>query len=112
LRRFETHYLGEAKRVVRPGGKIIFSFLEFAIPLHWQIFSGMVDAAATERPLNMFLSRDAITAWADHLNLEIVTIEDGDKPHIPVLAPLTSDSGAVIEGMSSLGQSVCVLSRR
>jgi SAM-dependent methyltransferase len=104
-------YLREAKRVVRPGGKVIFSFLEFAIPLHWRIFSGMIDGAAAERPLNMFLSRDAITAWAAHLDLKIVTIEDGDKPHIPVPTPLTTESGLVIEGMSSLGQSVCVLSR-
>jgi ubiquinone/menaquinone biosynthesis C-methylase UbiE len=31
-------YLREAQRVLRPGGKIVFSFLDFAIPCHWDVF--------------------------------------------------------------------------
>ena len=31
-------YLQEAKRVLKPGGRIIFSFLDFSIPSHWAVF--------------------------------------------------------------------------
>ena len=34
---------------------------------------------------------------------------DGATPHIPLQRPLTLDDGRVVEGMTSLGQSVCVL---
>jgi len=43
--------------------------------------------------------------------MEVVTIADVNKPHIPIPATLKPETGAVIEGISSLGQSVCVLSR-
>jgi ubiquinone/menaquinone biosynthesis C-methylase UbiE len=36
-------YLQEAKRVLKPGGKIVFSFLEFAVPDHWAVFEGTVN---------------------------------------------------------------------
>jgi ubiquinone/menaquinone biosynthesis C-methylase UbiE len=62
-------YLEEAKRVLKRGGKIVFSFLEFKIPSQWSIFSAMLSRAhgRNEHPLNVFLSRDAIAAWAGHL---------------------------------------------
>ncbi len=33
-------YLQDAKRILKPNGKIIFSFLEFYIPCHWDVFQG------------------------------------------------------------------------
>ncbi|MBL8258967.1 MAG: class I SAM-dependent methyltransferase [Candidatus Competibacteraceae bacterium] len=78
-------YLEDARRVVKPGGKIVFSFLEFAIPSHWFIFEGSLAAVGREDAvLNQFVGRDAIRAWADRLQLAVVAIEDGDKPHIPL----------------------------
>ncbi|HEX6291322.1 MAG TPA: class I SAM-dependent methyltransferase [Herpetosiphonaceae bacterium] len=105
-------YLREARRVLKPGGKIIFSFLDFAIPCHWDIFDGNIADIGGDHPLNMFISRDAIAAWSSHLDLEIEAMHDGDKPHIPLSQPVTLDDGRVMEGLGNLGQSVCVLVKR
>ncbi len=102
-------YLSEAKRVLRTGGRIVFSFLEFRIPSHWAVFAQDVANVGSHQVLNQFMSRDAIEAWAMHLDLQVESIHDGDKPHISIAEPLQFDSGRSIEGMGSLGQSVCVL---
>jgi SAM-dependent methyltransferase len=106
-------YLQEAKRVLKPNGKIIFSFLEFAIPAHWELFQSAIDGAQSlSQPLTMFLSRDAINAWAERLDLKVERIQDGDVPHIPLSAPVVFSDGKMFEGRGKLGprgQSVCVL---
>lgn len=104
-------YLREAKRVLKPKGKIIFSFLEFSIPCHWDVFQSTLNDVDGNHPLNVFLSRDAIHAWASHLQLTVEAIHDGDKPFIRVPYSLTLDSGAEIRDLGALGQSVCVLAR-
>jgi ubiquinone/menaquinone biosynthesis C-methylase UbiE len=91
------NYLREAYRVLKKGGKVIFSFLEFKIPSHWAIFEGNINSDNTTH-LNMFMDRDAISAWAMHLNMEVEKILDGNKPQV-----------ANYKGLDSLGQSVAVL---
>lgn len=103
-------YLQEARRVLKPGGKIVFSFLEFSFPGHWVVFESNVSNVYSDKPLNMFMSRDAIEAWASHLNLKVQAIHNGDEPFITLSNPITFESGAVAEGTSAFGQSVCVLS--
>jgi SAM-dependent methyltransferase len=105
-------YLRDAHRVLRPGGHVVFSFLEFARPAHWVVFEGTVRDIGGSAPLNMFLGRDAIAAWAEHLSFDVVAIHDGDKPHVPLPHPLTLEDGTVMTGMGNLGQSVCVLRQR
>jgi len=105
-------YLAEAKRVLRPGGRIMFSFLEFRIPDQWQIFESLLGQAYEDHPLVMFFDRDAIRAWSQHLGLEIERLIDGNVPHVPIPHPLTFDGGTVVHSMAKLGpigQSVCVL---
>jgi len=106
-------YLEDARRVVKPGGKIVFSFLEFAIPSHWFIFEGSLAAVGREDAvLNQFVGRDALQAWADHLKLAVVEINDGDKPHIPLEdASVKWDNGREMRERGNLGQSVCVLTK-
>ncbi len=104
-------YLKEAARVIKPRGKIIFSFLEFKIPSHWWIFEQVLADNRADKVLNQFISRDAIEAWVSHLNLEIVDIFDGDKPHIKISEPVKWNNGQEMIGEGSLGQSVCVLTK-
>lgn len=91
-------YLEEARRVLKPGGRVVFSFLEFREPTHMQIF---LDTVALTRqqallPLNVFLDREGITLWAEKLGLEVVEIRAG---------------GDVIAAEGNLGQALCVLQK-
>lgn len=108
-------YLQEAARVVKRGaqsGRMVFSFLEFRIPCHWQIFEHTVRQRGTGLHHNQFLDRDAIHAWADHLDLAVEDIWDGDKPHIPLTSDVVAEDGRVFSGRGNPGQSVAVLRPR
>ena len=100
-------YLEEAKRVLKPDGRIVFSFLEFRMPFHWSVFASTVDAARgrDEHPLNMFIDRDAIQAWAVHLGLAVLDVRDGDEAFVPLSRPVTLENGQVPE-RGNLGQSI------
>ena len=102
-------YLSEAKRVLKPGGTVVFSFLEFAIPSHWLVFELNVAQVGQSRHHDQFMSRDGITKWAQELGFEIEALHDGDKAYIPIPEPITMDSGQKFEDFATLGQSVCVL---
>jgi hypothetical protein len=62
-------------------------------------------------PLNVFVDRDGIHAWARRLELTVVDLRDGDEPFVPLPQPLTLTSGAVMEKFGNLGQSICVLEK-
>jgi SAM-dependent methyltransferase len=94
----ETYvYLEESVRILRPGGKVVFSFLEFSEPKHWKIFEATRDAAreAGGDHLNMFMERSAIDIWAGKLGLSVERYFDA----------FATWSG------HSLGQSVAVLAK-
>lgn len=95
----ETYtYLEEANRILKPGGKIVFSFLEFTEPSHWSVFvrSQKATRTYTAPHLNMFTERSAITAWARHLGLGVERFVSADE---------------VIWDGHALGQSSVVLSK-
>jgi ubiquinone/menaquinone biosynthesis C-methylase UbiE len=104
-------YLQEAVRVLKPKGKIVFSFLEFEESAHWPAFENAVKNLGNDSyPMTTFVSRDAIRAWATHLNLRIEAMVDAVEPHIALSKPVTFENGTVLQGRVALGQSVCVLS--
>lgn len=103
-------YLEDARRVLKPDGRIVLSFIEFRIPSHWIFFQhDLAGKKGEDIVLNQFMSRDGLEAWAAHLGLAIVEMADGDKPHIPLPQPVKWANGAVHESLGHLGQSVCVL---
>jgi ubiquinone/menaquinone biosynthesis C-methylase UbiE len=62
-------YLDESRRVLKPGGKLAFSFLEFAYAGHWSTFQSTVDAQRnnTAPHLNTFIERSTIEVWCERL---------------------------------------------
>ncbi len=106
-------YLREAVRVARPGGRIVFTFLEFAVRRHWSFFETALDRVrADAQPAIVFLSRDAIDAWAAHLPVNIESIHAGDEAHVALPHPIEFPEGPRFERTATLGpigQSVCVL---
>jgi SAM-dependent methyltransferase len=105
-------YLQEARRVLKPGGKIVFSFLDFTVAGHWHIFDGTVASTDKNEPPNVFIGRDAIDAWAAHLNLEVESIEKADMPTVNIRQPFVDSDGTIVAGPIAFGQSLCVLTKR
>jgi hypothetical protein len=62
-------YLTEVCRVLKPGGKLIFSFLEFNESDHWHVFEKTVGALLRKEQghANVFIERNALTLWAERL---------------------------------------------
>ena len=76
-------YLEDMGRVVRPGGVLLFSFLEFAAPAHWPLFEASVDAERVDSlpHLNQFIERSVIDLWCAKLGLTREAFIDGsDAP--------------------------------
>lgn len=76
-------YLEELHRVVRPGGVVVFSFLEFHEPAHWAQFEATVEVQRTTKlpHLNQFIERTQIELWSGKLGYNGVRFIGGtDTP--------------------------------
>jgi len=105
-------YMEEAVRVARPGAAIVFSFLEFEVASHWDVFEATLSSLRADGGLhvNQFMSRDLIAAWARNLGVEVEALHRGDLPHIDLTDPdFVATQNPVVDGRSNLGQSVAVL---
>lgn len=103
-------YLEEARRVLKPGGRVVFSFLEFAVAHNWSVFEANLDWVRQRSymgHINVFMHRDDLRLWADRLGLTVEAFIAGDDPAIAVEAPYTLPD--LPAGRHGLGQSVAVL---
>lgn len=92
-------YLDDIARVLRPGGRLVFSFLEFASPAHWPVFEGTVEhqRSGDVPHLNIFIERDVIDLWAGKYGYVREAFIDG--------------SDALWQDFGPLGQSIAILRR-
>ncbi len=95
----ETYiYLEDMRRVLKLGGRLVFSFLELESDAQWAIFESTVihQKQNTLPVLNTFMERNQIAKWADHLGFGIVEFIDGTDQRF--------------DGMA-LGQSIAILEK-
>jgi ubiquinone/menaquinone biosynthesis C-methylase UbiE len=102
-------FLVEAQRVAKPGGRIVFSFLDFECESHWPVFESTVADRDPARVINKFISKGAIRRWCRALGLAEESICDGTAPWIALTEPFTYSNGRRVEGVVEFGQSVAVL---
>jgi SAM-dependent methyltransferase len=101
-------YLLEVRRVLRPGGRLVFSFLE--LPYNWEIFQATYRVFRSGRPvahLNEFIGRDAIACWAEHLGMRILEIVGANEQRIGMPGEKPGDPPRKM----ALGQSYCVMQK-
>lgn len=72
-------YLEDFRRVLKPGGKIIFSFLEFADPNHWDPFMYEVGRirSKSDGHLITLIERPVVELWARHLGYNLEAMVGG-----------------------------------
>ncbi len=107
-------YFQEAARVLRPGGRLIVSFLEFRHPGLWPIFEDSVDVVLGGERLDMFVDRTGLRLWAKHSGLKVVTLLDGEKPHIIIDREIVFENGTRVTDKARLGpigQSVIIMQK-
>lgn len=105
-------YLAEAHRVLRAGGRCVFSFLEFGPDAHWAVFDANVEWVRKRSylgHLNVFMHQGDVRRWAERIGFRVVTFRPGDSAFVQVTA--ATASAGVPAGKYPFGQSVCVLEK-
>ncbi|MGA8612659.1 MAG: class I SAM-dependent methyltransferase [Xanthobacteraceae bacterium] len=106
-------YLLEAGRVSKPGGKIVFSFLDLQTPHGRQVFAdtfSTVHSGAELPHLNVCIGRCDIPVWADLLQMKLLAVVPGDAP-IAALGPPSDVANQQEADDRCLGQSLAVLQK-
>ncbi|MDB6168831.1 MAG: methyltransferase domain protein [Verrucomicrobia bacterium] len=105
-------YLKEAGRLLKPGGLVIFTYLEFAVHSHWDAFAKAVNNFGTDAEPVVFLDRAGLTQFANRLDFEVLALVEGDKPTFPIEEELTLGPCVVMKDRGLLGQSIGILRKR
>lgn len=74
-------YMEDIFRALKPGGKLVFSFLEMTDPRHYSVFESRLQRLRRKKRLQLpdtFLHRDWISLWADKIGFGNVAFTDGD----------------------------------
>ena len=100
-------YLEESRRVLAPGGRLVFSFLDLRLDTAWAVFEQNLDWVRNRTMaghLNVCLNPDDLRLWADRLGFEVESMIRGDEP----VVHLTEAVGALPAGDHPFGQSLAV----
>ena len=108
LRHEESYaYMQDCRRVLKSGGTLVFSFLEYRVPSHWDVMEANLDTVGDVGVLNQFMSTDAVEVWAQHLEVDLIAVCRGDDEFIPLARPIEL-AGHRYEDLGTFGQSVAV----
>jgi SAM-dependent methyltransferase len=73
-------YLEDSFRALKPGGRLVFSFLELNDPDHYSTFENRVERLRAKKKLRLldtFLHRDWVLLWAERIGFKEVQFADG-----------------------------------
>jgi len=73
-------YMQDMFRALKPGGKLVFSFIELTDSEHWTIFDNRLSRITRRRKLGLldtFLHRDWIRIWAKRIGFSEPAFTDG-----------------------------------
>jgi SAM-dependent methyltransferase len=101
----------EARRVVRPGGRVVVSFLELALDEHWPIFQASTDTIAVARHHNQFVHRDDLATLGRRAGLAPIRVQGGYDHVVEIEGTHRRDDGEVVTSPARLGQSWMVFER-
>jgi SAM-dependent methyltransferase len=73
-------YFSEARRVLRPGGSVVFSYLDFASPLHQKQFWAFVRDKRRRHDLLKFSEQSTLRFFADLVGLKVVEVITPNEP--------------------------------
>jgi SAM-dependent methyltransferase len=102
-------YLEEAKRVLKPGGTVVFSFLDYGVSHNWGVFQSNIEWVRSRSymgHINIFMHPADLNLWADKLGFTVAATIRGDEQAIAVNAAHALPDLPV--GRHGMGQSVCV----
>ncbi len=107
-------YLSDARRVLKPGGRIVFSFLDIETTVGREVFEiglRQVRHNVSGWHLNQFIGRSEIPVWARFLGMRKVCMIDGDAPVLTAPPEIAAMLSKPVAG-AAFGQSVCVLEKK
>ncbi len=81
-------YLRDAKRMLKSGGRVVFSFLDYSVEDHWATFESSLADQSPNRPIVHFLNRNTIERWCGRLGLRLERVYDGPEAWIGLGPPL------------------------